>query len=110
MTGSAFIIHNGGWCCSNAVNLDLYNEPLMGPNGQLQGIKQYQTLMVDGPFNTLPVLDADCDFVFKPEDVQTAVAFKGRVKALQPNLVIVVSSPIKDHKYIIDSVKNNIGI
>ena len=110
MIGSAFILHKSGWCCSNSVTLDMYSDPVIGPDGKVASIRQMQSLMVESPFNTLPGTDEECDFIFKPDDIGATVAFKGRIKMLKPTMVLVVTSSIKDHKYIIDSIKNNIGI
>jgi hypothetical protein len=110
MVGSAFILHKNGWCCSNSANLDIYNEPVIGPSGQIESIKQMQSLMAESSFNILPEIDSECEFIFKPDEIGAVVSFKGRVRIIKPTLIINILSPIEDHKYIIDSIKNNIGI
>lgn len=110
MVGSTFIYHNNTWCCSNSAALDIYNEPIIGIDSQISGIKQLQALSVDGVFNDVPQVDTECEFIFKPDEVGTTIAFKGRVKSVLPSLIITVLEPIKDHRYIIQAIKNNLYI
>lgn len=83
MTGSAFIIHNNTWSCSNDVILGIYSNPVM-QDKKVVAIREEKTLTVYGVFHaTEPFKVGDkCEFVILPEGVDNKSSWFGEVKAI----------------------------
>lgn len=83
MTGSAFIIHNNTWSCSNSVVMGFFSDPVMD-NGKVVAIKETKTLTVYGEFHaTEPYKVGDrCEFVIMPDDSDKKSSWFAEVKAI----------------------------
>ncbi len=91
MTGSAFIIHNDTWSCSNEVTLDIHNTPII-EGGKYSGrVREEKTLKVNGIFNaTEPLKQGDkCEFVILNEDTNEKYSFFAQAKAVGQKQVIL---------------------
>lgn len=90
MTGSAFIIHNDTWSCSNSVILDIHSTPVI-ENGKFTSLKEEKTIKVNGIFNaTTPLKVGDrCEFVLLNEDTNEKYSFFAQTKAVGQKQVIL---------------------
>jgi hypothetical protein len=83
MTGSAFILHNNTWSCSNEVSMGVFSEPIMA-GGKVVSIKETNTITLHHPFHlsTPPDTGDKCEIVFLNEVSGEKYAFDGAVKAI----------------------------
>ena len=90
MIGSAFIIHENGWACSNEVVLDFYSK-LIDNNDPTKGIVKTQTLTVRGLFNGLGALGAGqkVELVVVPDDENKSFGFVGEVRSSMESSTII---------------------
>jgi len=81
MIGSAFIIHNETWSCSNDVTLGIYSTPIFGENNEITSIKEERTLTINGIFNPTikPKSGDDCEVVFLGDK---KYAFIGNIRTI----------------------------
>lgn len=100
MIGSAFITHDTGWACSNDSVIDMYSEPIRTPEGKTTAIRKSQVLKVNGLFGQLEP-DAEVNIVFKLEETNTLLAFKGRVKSVGVLTIINILRQTQDIKEIL---------
>lgn len=83
MKGSAFIVHNNTWSCSNEVILQMFSTPIL-EGKKLVAIKQENTLNIYGIFNATkqPEVGDKCEMVLMDDDKGNKYGFIGSVKAV----------------------------
>lgn len=91
MIGSAFIIHNGTWSCSNEVSLSMFSEPIFGENNEVVLLKETKTLNITAIFNKDKSLTSGdkCQMVMLSEDKKIKQGFNGEVRSVSPLKVII---------------------
>lgn len=88
MIGSAFIIHNENWSCSNDVTLGIYSTPIFGENNDIVSIKEERTLTIIGLFNSnnKPEIGDHCEVVMLADK---KYAFIGNVRSISPLKTVI---------------------
>jgi len=83
MKGSAFIVHNKTWSCSNEVILDMHSTPIIN-EGKFVALKQENTISVYGIFNPeiIPKTGDKCQIVLMDDDEGKKYGFLGEVRAV----------------------------
>lgn len=83
MKGSAFIVHNNTWSCSNEVILDMHSTPVI-ENGKMVALKQEKTISVYGIFDASEKakIGDNCEIVIMDEEQGNKYGFIGAVKAV----------------------------
>lgn len=83
MKGSAFIIHNDTWSCSNEVLLDMHSTPVI-EGGKMVALKQENTISVYGIFNpeTAPKVGDKCQIILMDDDKGNKYGFVCEVRAI----------------------------
>ena len=92
MIGSAFIIHNGTWSCSNEVLLGMYSTPIFGDNNEITAIREEKTLTINGIFNPYkePSIGDVCEMVLLVEkEGENKYAFIGNVRSISPLKTVI---------------------
>jgi hypothetical protein len=103
MIGSAFVVHDNGWCCSNDVHMDIETD-VSDVDGQKIG-RQTNTLKLNSIFNGIGTLQND----MKVEAVMLAddkkYGFVGRVRQVEALTVIQITGTINNTQEIIKKIK-----
>lgn len=84
MKGSAFIVHNNTWSCSNEVILQMFSTPLVDESKKLIAIKEEKTINIYGIFNAekQPEVGDKCEVVMMDDDKGLKYGFIGIVRAV----------------------------
>lgn len=90
MTGSCFIVHPGGWACSNEVFLDVEKDIVRSAEGVMVS-KQTNTLKINGIFNARGQVSVDMpvECVFKVDETEALHGFNGRITAQGGDLTVL---------------------
>lgn len=106
MTGSAFIIFNDTWTCSNEVSYGIYGTPVM-EGTKIVAIRDEEVLTITAPFyqdEKLKVEDI-CKAVFMREDTEEKYGYECLVKAVGPNqLILKIFSKNKNISEILSNI------
>lgn len=83
MKGSAFIVHNDTWSCSNEVLLDMHSTPVI-EGGKMVALKQENTISVYGIFNAseAPKMGDKCQIILMDDDKGNKYGFICEVRAI----------------------------
>lgn len=83
MKGSAFIVHNDTWSCSNEVILQMFTTPVF-ENMKMVAYREEKTINIYGIFNAekQPKVGDKCEVVLMDDDKGNKYGFIGSVKAV----------------------------
>lgn len=83
MKGSAFIVHNNTWSCSNECDFTFHSEPII-ENNKLVSTKRFQVVTIQGQFNvTIPPNIGDkCEIVILSDDDKMKYGFIGNIRSI----------------------------
>lgn len=106
MYGSAFIVHEKGWSCSNDVTFEVEKD-IIEVEGK-KASKQTNTLKVKGIFNGAGILSIDdkVQCVFKIDDTFKKQGFLGTVNAItEKTTTILLLTKTDKTKEILNKIK-----
>jgi hypothetical protein len=84
MTGSAFVVFDGGWACSNMATFRETSQPIRLEDGTIQSLQIGYQLTIEHLFApNIPVeQDLNCEIVFKDDDKSDMRGFIGKVQRI----------------------------
>lgn len=91
MIGSAFIVHDNNWSCSNEVSLSIFSQPEFNDQNEVVLLRETRIINVIGIFSPTKVLETGdkCQVVMLSDDKKIKQGFNGEVRSVSPLKVII---------------------